>query len=173
MKAVQRFAEAGGPVLGICNGFQILQEAGMLPGAMLRNRNVRFLSQLVHLRVERDATCASEGLPKGGVYSMPIAHGEGNFYLPEDELDRLEAENRVVFRYARADGELDDAANPNGSARAIAGICNEAGNVVGVMPHPERGAEAVLQTDQGRPLLEAFLAWTAGHPAAAPAGARA
>jgi phosphoribosylformylglycinamidine synthase len=173
MKAVQRFAEAGGPVLGICNGFQILQEAGMLPGAMLRNRHVRFLSQLVHLRVERGATCASEGLVRGAVYTMPIAHGEGNFYLPDDELDRLEAEGRVVFRYAREDGELDEASNPNGSARAIAGICNAAGNVVGLMPHPERGAEAVLGCDQGRPLLEAFLAWTARHPVAAAAEDRA
>jgi len=173
MKAVQRFAEAGGPVLGICNGFQILQEAGLLPGAMLRNRHVRFLSQLVHLRVERGATCASEGLPVGGVYSMPIAHGEGNFYLPDEELDRLEAEKRVVFRYCRKDGGLDEESNPNGSARAVAGICNARGNVVGLMPHPERGAEAVLGTDGGRPLLQAFLAWTARHPAAAPAGARA
>ena len=173
MKAVQRFAEAGGPVLGICNGFQILQEAGLLPGAMLRNRGVKFLSLPVHVRVERDDTSATAGLARGSVLTMPIAHGEGNFYLPDDELDRLEAEGRVVFRYAREDGELDEASNPNGSARAIAGICNPAGNVVGLMPHPERGAEAVLGCDQGRPLLEAFLAWTARHPVAAAAEDRA
>jgi phosphoribosylformylglycinamidine synthase len=157
MRAVVEFAGRGGPVLGICNGFQVLQEAGLLPGAMLRNRTVKFLSQPVHVRVEQDDTIATAGVPVGTVLTMPIAHGEGNFYLTDDELDRLEAERRVVFRYTTRDGRLDDAANPNGSARAIAGVCNEGRNVVGLMPHPERAAEGELGSADGRRLLEALV----------------
>ncbi len=157
MTALRDFAARGGPVLGICNGFQILQEAGLLPGAMLRNRDVRFLSQVVHLRVERDDTCASRGLRVGDVLGMPIAHGEGNFYLPEDELARLEGEGQVVFRYVARDGTPGEAANPNGSAHAIAGVCNAARNVVGLMPHPERACEPALGSADGRGLLEALL----------------
>jgi phosphoribosylformylglycinamidine synthase len=157
MRAVTEFARRGGAVLGICNGFQILQEAGLLPGAMLRNRGVRFLSQPVHIRVERDDTIATAGLPVGSVLTMPIAHGDGNFYLPEEELDRLEGEGQVVFRYTTVDGRLDEAANPNGSARAIAGVCNENRNVVGLMPHPERAAEPELGSADGRRLLEALV----------------
>jgi len=156
MGAVTEFAKRGGPVIGICNGFQILQEAGLLPGAMLRNRAVKFLSQPVHIRVERDDTIATFGLPVGSVLTMPIAHGEGNFYLPDDELDRLEGEGRVVFRYVTKDGRLDDAANVNGSCRAIAGVCNEGRNVVGLMPHPERAAEPELGSADGRRLFEAL-----------------
>jgi phosphoribosylformylglycinamidine synthase len=157
MQSVADFARRGGPVLGICNGFQILQEAGLLPGAMLRNRTVQFLSQPVHVRVERNDTIATAGLQVGEVLTMPIAHGEGNFYLPEAELDRLEAEGRVVFRYTTKDGRLEDAANPNGSARAIAGVCNASRNVVGLMPHPERADEAELGSADGRRVLEALL----------------
>jgi phosphoribosylformylglycinamidine synthase len=157
MRSVTEFAKKGGPVLGICNGFQILQEAGLLPGAMLRNRTVKFLSQPVHVRVERDDTAATGGLPVGTVLTMPIAHGEGNFYLPEDELDRLEGEGQVVFRYATRDGRLEDAANPNGSARAIAGVCNRERNVVGLMPHPERAAEAEVGSADGRRVFEALI----------------
>jgi phosphoribosylformylglycinamidine synthase len=157
MRSLSEFARKGGPVLGICNGFQILQEAGLLPGAMLRNRTVKFLSQPVHLRVERDDTAATAGIPVGTVLTMPIAHGEGNFYLPDDELNRLEGEGRVIFRYTTKDGRLEDAANPNGSARAIAGVCNEARNVVGLMPHPERASEAELGSADGRRLLEALV----------------
>ena len=157
MKAVTQFAAKGGPVLGICNGFQILQEAGLLPGAMLRNRGVKFLSQPVHVRVERDDTPATAGLRVGEVLAMPIAHGDGNFYLPDAELDRLEADGRVVFRYTTKDGRLEDAANPNGSARAIAGVCNEARNVVGLMPHPERASEPELGSADGRRLFEALI----------------
>ena len=156
MGAVTEFARRGGPVIGICNGFQILQEAGLLPGAMLRNRAVKFLSEPVHIRVERDDTIATFGLPVGSVLTMPIAHGEGNFYLPDDELDRLEGEGRVVFRYVTKDGRLDDAANVNGSCRAIAGVCNEGRNVVGLMPHPERAAEPELGSADGRRLFEAL-----------------
>jgi phosphoribosylformylglycinamidine synthase I len=156
MGAVVAFAKKGGPVLGICNGFQVLQEAGLLPGAMLRNKNVKFLSQPVHVRVERDDTIATVGVTVGRVLTLPIAHGEGNFYLPDDELDRLEGEGRVVFRYTTKAGQLDESANVNGSSRAIAGVCNEARNVVGLMPHPERAAEPELGSADGRCLLEAL-----------------
>ena len=157
MGAVKEFAAQGGPVLGICNGFQILQEAGLLPGAMLRNRTVKFLSQPVHIRVERDDTIATAGVPVGTVLTMPIAHGEGNFFLPDPELDRLEAEGRVAFRYVDAAGRLDDAANVNGSARAIAGVCNAGRNVVGLMPHPERASEGELGSADGRRIFEALI----------------
>ena len=157
MGAVKEFAAQGGPVLGICNGFQILQEAGLLPGAMLRNRTVKFLSQPVHIRVERDDTIATAGVPVGTVLTLPIAHGEGNFFLPDADLDRLEADRQVVFRYVDASGRLDDTANVNGSARAIAGVCNSGRNVVGLMPHPERAAEGELGSADGRRVLEALI----------------
>ena len=157
MRAVTEFAGRGGPVLGICNGFQILQEAGLLPGAMLRNRGVKFLSQPVHVRVERSDTPATAGLTPGTVLTMPIAHGDGRFTADDATLDRLEGEGRVVFRYAARDGRLEEAANPNGSARAIAGVCNEARNVVGLMPHPERASEPVLGSADGRRILEALV----------------
>jgi phosphoribosylformylglycinamidine synthase subunit PurQ / glutaminase len=157
MKAVAEFAAKGGPVLGICNGFQVLLEAGLLPGAMLRNRSVKFLSQPVHLKVERADTVATAGLSVGDVLTMPIAHGEGNYYLPDEELDRLEAGNQVVFRYVDAAGRLDDAANVNGSARAIAGVCNAARNVVGLMPHPERASEPELGSADGRKIMDALI----------------
>ena len=157
MGAVKEFAAQGGPVLGICNGFQILQEAGLLPGAMLRNRTVKFLSQPVHIRVERDDTIATAGVPVGTVLTLPIAHGEGNFFLPDPDLDRIEAGGQVVFRYVDAAGRLDDAANVNGSARAIAGVCNAGRNVVGLMPHPERASEGELGSADGRRIFEALI----------------
>jgi phosphoribosylformylglycinamidine synthase len=157
MGAVKAFAAQGGPVLGICNGFQILQEAGLLPGAMLRNRTVKFLSQPVHIRVERDDTIATAGVPVGTVLTMPIAHGEGNFFLPDPELDRLEADGQVVFRYVDPAGRLEDAANVNGSARAVAGVCNAGRNVVGLMPHPERASEGELGSADGRRIFEALI----------------
>jgi phosphoribosylformylglycinamidine synthase len=157
MRAVTEFAGKGGPVLGVCNGFQILQEAGLLPGAMLRNRTVKFLSQPVHVRVERDDTIATAGIPVGTVLTMPIAHGEGNFYLADDELDRLEQGGQVVFRYTTKDARLSEEANPNGSLRAIAGVCNRERNVVGLMPHPERASEPGLGSVDGRRILEALV----------------
>ncbi len=156
MKSVVEFAKTGAPVIGICNGFQILQEAGLLPGAMLRNRSVKFLSQQVHVRIERSDTPLTAGLTQGDVLTMPIAHGEGNFYLPPDDLKRLEDDGRVVFRYATRDGRLDEESNPNGSANAIAGVCDEARNVVALMPHPERAAEPALGCEDGRRLFEAL-----------------
>jgi phosphoribosylformylglycinamidine synthase subunit PurQ / glutaminase len=157
MQAVAAFAKRGGAVLGICNGFQILQEAGLLPGAMLRNRSVRFQSRPVRLRVERTDTIATSGLRAGEVLTMPIAHGEGNFFLPDAELDRLFGEGRVVFRYCDARGEVEDAANPNGSARGVAGVCNAERNVVGLMPHPERACEPELGSADGLRVFEALL----------------
>jgi phosphoribosylformylglycinamidine synthase len=158
MSSVKAFAKRGGRVLGICNGFQILQEAGMLDGAMLRNRNVKFLSQRVHIRVEATNTAATEGLKSGDVMAMPIAHGDGNLYLDDASLARIEADGRVVFRYCDAAGHLTDEANVNGSRNAIAGICNQGRNVVALMPHPERASEPILGSDQGRRILEAFVA---------------
>ena len=157
MASVKAFAEKGGRVLGICNGFQILQEAGMLDGAMLRNQHVKFLSQRVHVRVEATDTAATKGLRRGEVMAMPIAHGDGNLYLDDESLARIEAEGRVVFRYCDAIGQVTDEANVNGSRNAIAGICNAGRNVVALMPHPERASEAILGSDQGRRILEAFV----------------
>jgi phosphoribosylformylglycinamidine synthase I len=157
MQAVGEFARRGGPVVGICNGFQILQEAGLLPGAMLRNGGVKFLSQPVHIRVERTDTPVTNGLSAGTVLTMPIAHGEGNFYAEPDEIARLEEAGQVVFRYTTRDGRLDPAANVNGSTAAIAGVCNAARNVVGLMPHPERASEAELGSADGRRLFEALV----------------
>jgi phosphoribosylformylglycinamidine synthase len=162
MKAVSEFAQAGRPVIGICNGFQILQEAGLLPGAMLRNAAVKFLSRPVHIRVERTDTPLTAGLEAGTVLTMPIAHGEGNFFAEPDELRRLEDEGQVVFRYTTRDGRLDAAANVNGSVNAIAGVCNRARNVVGLMPHPERAAEPELGCTDGRRLFEALIAASVG-----------
>lgn len=158
MSSVKAFAEKGGRVLGICNGFQILQEAGMLDGAMLRNQHVKFLSQRVHIRVEATNTAATRGLKQGDVMAMPIAHGDGNLYLDDESLARIEAEGRVVFRYCEPDGRVTGEANVNGSRNAIAGICNAKRNVVALMPHPERASEAILGSDQGRKILEAFVA---------------
>ena len=157
MASVKAFAEKGGRVLGICNGFQILQEAGMLDGAMLRNQHVKFLSQRVHIKVEAVDTAATRGLQAGEVLAMPIAHGDGNLYLDDESLARVEAEGRVVFRYCDAAGKVTDEANVNGSRNSIAGICNAGRNVVALMPHPERASEPILGSDQGRRILEAFV----------------
>jgi phosphoribosylformylglycinamidine synthase len=157
MQAVGEFAKRGGPVLGICNGFQILQEAGLLPGAMLRNRAVKFLSRPVHIRVERDDSSATAGILVGTVLTMPIAHGEGNFYAAPEEIARLEGEGQVVFRYTTRDGRLDADANVNGSTAAIAGVCNRDRNVVGLMPHPERASEAALGGTDGKRILDALV----------------
>jgi phosphoribosylformylglycinamidine synthase I len=157
MASVKAFAEKGGRVLGICNGFQILQEAGMLDGAMLRNQHVKFLSQRVHIKVEAVDTAATRGLQAGEVMAMPIAHGDGNLYLDDESLARVEAEGRVVFRYCDAAGQVTGEANVNGSRNSIAGICNAGRNVVALMPHPERASEPILGSDQGRRILEAFV----------------
>jgi phosphoribosylformylglycinamidine synthase subunit PurQ / glutaminase len=158
MRAVTDFARQGGPVLGICNGFQILLETGLLPGAMLRNRDLKFHCEYVNVRVEQTNTPFTTRAAPGQVLRLPIAHGEGNYYAEADVLRALEHEGRVVFRYCSSEGEITEDANPNGSARNIAGICNEARNVVGLMPHPERACEPVLGSADGLVLFESVLA---------------
>lgn len=155
--AVKEHAAKGGLVLGICNGFQVLTEAHLLPGALRRNRDLRFECRDVHLRVERADLPFTRGYREGQIVRMPIAHGEGNYEHFAAELDRLEANRQVVFRYVAPDGSMDDAWNFNGSARAIAGVTNEAGNVLGLMPHPERAAEEVLGNHDGVALFEAAV----------------
>ncbi|MFS8637029.1 MAG: phosphoribosylformylglycinamidine synthase subunit PurQ [Gemmatimonadota bacterium] len=162
MGAIQRFAAEGGLVLGICNGFQVLCEAGLLPGALIRNRSLKFRSMDVYLRVENASTPFTTRYREGQRLRIPIAHGEGSYIADEATLDRLEAERRVVFRYVDAKGATTDAANPNGSARNIAGIVNEGGNVLGMMPHPERAVEALLGSTDGLPLFESVIDHLAG-----------
>jgi phosphoribosylformylglycinamidine synthase subunit PurQ / glutaminase len=157
MREVQSFAARGGPVLGICNGFQILLEAGLIPGAMLRNRSVKFVCAHVHIRVEQTDTPFTCAARKGQVLRIPIAHGEGNYFATPEVLARLEANHQVVFRYTTAHGELTDEANPNGSIAGIAGLCNEARNVVGLMPHPERACESILGSADGLVILESAV----------------
>ena len=157
MTAVKEFADAGKPVIGICNGFQILQECGLLPGAMLRNRDVQFHCEHVVLRVEHTDTPFTRSASVGQVMRVPIAHGEGNFYAAPDVVAELEAKDRVIFRYVTPDGDITDAANPNGSINSIAGICNEARNVVGLMPHPERAVELVTGSADGRTIFESVI----------------
>ena len=155
--AVKRHAEAGGLVLGICNGFQILLEAELLPGAMRRNQSLRFLCRDVHLRVERVDTPFTHRYEVGQVVTMPIAHAEGNYFHDEERLDELEAGGRVVFRYCSPDGEVTPEWNFNGSSRSIAGICNETANVLGLMPHPERCAEEIFGNTDGVELFASAL----------------
>ena len=143
MREVVASARKGVAVLGICNGFQILTEAGLLPGALLRNANLNFVCKAVDLRVENNQTLFTSGYDAGQVLRIPVAHHDGNYFADESTLDRLESEGRVAFRYTAANGAIDGAGNPNGSARDIAGILNETKTVLGMMPHPERAADAV------------------------------
>ena len=157
MREVQAFAARGGPILGVCNGFQILLEAGLIPGAMLRNRSVKFVCAHVHVRVEQTDTPFTSAARKGQVLRLPIAHGEGNYFAPPDVLAKLEANRQVIFRYTTAQGDVTDEANPNGSAAGIAGLCNEKRNVVGLMPHPERACESALGSADGLVVLESAV----------------
>ena len=167
MKAVGEFAAAGGPVLGICNGFQILLEAGMLPGTMLRNEGLKFRCEHVHLRVEQTDTPFTSRCAVGQVLRIPIAHGEGNYFADPDSVAMLEANRRVVFRYATAEGVVTPEANPNGSLANIAGICNDRRNIVGLMPHPERACESSLGSADGLVLFESVVSSLAGAGAVA------
>jgi phosphoribosylformylglycinamidine synthase subunit PurQ / glutaminase len=157
MAAVRTFAERGGPVLGICNGFQVLLEAGLLPGAMLRNRTLKYRCEHVYLRIEQTDTPFTNAGRIGQVLRIPIGHGEGNYFAPPDVLAALEANRQVVLRYTDGDGEVRDDVNPNGSVNAIAAVCNEARNVVGMMPHPERACEALLGGEDGRLIFESVV----------------
>ena len=157
MQAVKAFAAAGGPVLGICNGFQVLLEAGLLPGAMLRNRGLHFRCEHVHVRVEHTDTPFTTAARPHQVLRIPIAHGEGNYYAEPDVLERLERNRQIIFRYVTAAGEVTDEANPNGSVHNIAGITNEARNVVGLMPHPERACELAVGSADGLVVFESVL----------------
>jgi phosphoribosylformylglycinamidine synthase len=165
MKAVSAFAAAGGPVLGICNGFQVLCEAKLLPGALIRNRDLKFHCEHVHVRVEQTDTPFTLRASSGQVLRLPIAHGEGNYVADPETLERLESSGRIVFRYCDASGRTSDAANPNGSVHAIAGLCSEQRNIVGLMPHPERACESALGSEDGLVLFDSVVASLASRGA--------
>ena len=169
MSAVEAFANAGGPVIGSCNGFQILAEAGLLPGALMRNDHLEFRCDWQTLRVESSVSSPAwlGELEDGEVIRLPISHGEGRYVADPATLDELEAAGRVVLRYADADGQVTDDANPNGSDRGIAGIVNERGNVLGLMPHPERASEAEVGGTDGLRLFHSLERWLQARPAVA------
>ena len=157
MREVQAFAERGGPVLGICNGFQILLEAGLLPGAMLRNKGLKYRCEHIYVRVEQTDTPFSGAATAGQVLRIPIGHGEGNYFAPPDMLEQIEANRQVILRYTDPHGRVDEAWNPNGSVNAIAALCNGARNVVGMMPHPERACEALLGGVDGCVIFDSIV----------------
>lgn len=156
MGAVKEFAASGKFVFGICNGFQILCEAGLLPGALIRNRDLHFICKHVNLRVENSSTPYTSAIEPGEVLSIPIAHAEGNYVCDDETFSRLEENGQIVFRYCDKDGEITDAANPNGARSNIAGICNENRNVLGMMPHPERACEELLGSNDGREIFRSL-----------------
>ncbi|MCS6874365.1 MAG: phosphoribosylformylglycinamidine synthase subunit PurQ [Pyrinomonadaceae bacterium] len=156
MKAVKAFADEGKFVLGICNGFQILCESGLLPGALIRNQNLNFICKHVRVRVENSNTPFTSEIPAGSILSIPIAHAEGNFICDEAVLTELEENNQIVFRYCDEKGEVTKEANPNGSVSNIAGICNRNRNVLGMMPHPERACEEILGSTDGREIFRSL-----------------
>ena len=170
MRAVSAFAADGGLVLGICNGFQVLAEAGLVPGALLRNRGLRFVARQVSIAPERLDTPFTASVGERRALRMPVAHGEGCYYADDATLDEIEANGQVLFRYVHDDGttpeSLDDPANPNGSLRAIAGVTNAAGNVAGLMPHPETAVEAILGSDDGLGIIRSFVESAATRGAA-------
>ncbi len=157
MEAVAKHVKDGRPVIGICNGFQILLEAGLLPGAMLRNRSLSFICKHVFLRTETANSIFTNKLKKDQVLNLPIAHGEGNYFCEPETLKKLQQEDRIAFRYSSEKGELGEAFNPNGSVDHIAGIFNEKRNVLGMMPHPERASETILASDDGKGIWESIL----------------
>jgi phosphoribosylformylglycinamidine synthase I len=157
MKSVAKFAGSGGPVLGICNGFQILLEAGLLPGAVMRNSGLRYICRHVHIRVEQTDTPFTNAAHAGQVLKIPIAHNDGCYTLDEDGLAELERNRQILFRYTTADGKNDAAGNPNGSLHNIAGVCNRQRNVAGLMPHPERAVESALDSADGLAILNSMV----------------
>lgn len=158
MPAIKKHAQAGGLVLGICNGFQVLTEAGLLPGVLMRNAKLKFLCREVFLRVDNAKTPFTKSYTPGQILNVPIAHHDGNYFADEKTLKLLEDNNQIAFRYCEADGDITDSANPNGSQRNIAGICNKQGNVLGMMPHPERHAELLLGGADGATLFKGLAA---------------
>lgn len=166
MRALEKFARAGGLVLGICNGFQILCEAGLLPGALMRNTGLRFICRHVHIRVETTATPFTSAAQAGQVLRIPIAHADGNYVCDDATLAELKRHDQIAFRYCAADGSLDPAANPNGSRQAIAGLCNRQRNVLGMMPHPERAVESALGSIDGLVVFRSLIAELSRQPAA-------
>jgi phosphoribosylformylglycinamidine synthase I len=157
MKEVVRFASQGGTVLGICNGFQILVEAGLLPGVLLRNASLRFVCKFVNLRVENSNTRFTNHTNPGEILSIPIAHGEGNYFTDSETLDTLESNNQIIFRYCNRAGEISDDSNPNGALSNIAGIINEQGNIMGMMPHPERASDPLLRYEDGQKIFKSII----------------
>ncbi len=157
MLEVVEFANKGGLVLGICNGFQVLMELGLLPGAMLRNKNLKFLCQHVHIKVENNKTLFSRKGKKGQVLKIPIAHYEGNYIAPPDTIQELKANGQIIFRYCDAEGHLSAEANVNGSLESIAGLVNTSGNIMGMMPHPERASEMILGSEDGKIIFDSII----------------
>jgi phosphoribosylformylglycinamidine synthase len=161
MEAVVKHAEAGKPVIGICNGFQVLCEAHLLPGALLRNESLQYRCVWVNLRADNTSSAFTAALQPGQVIRVPVSHGEGRYFADDATLDELESSGRVAFRYSAPDGSLTPEANPNGSARNIAGIVNERGNVLGMMPHPERACEPLMGGEDGLLIWKSVLDWAA------------
>jgi phosphoribosylformylglycinamidine synthase I len=157
MEEVKHFAKNGGPVIGICNGFQILLEAGLLPGAMQRNRSLKFRCETVYLKLEQTKSPFTVRATKGQILRIPIAHGEGNYFADSETIKELNRNGQIVFRYCDAKGNISDEANPNGAIENIAGITNKQGNVLGMMPHPERASEAILGSDDGKVIFESVI----------------
>lgn len=157
MQEVIKFAKNGGPVMGICNGFQILLEAGLIPGAMMHNQKLKFVCKNVNIRCETENSLFTQSLNKGEVFQIPVSHGEGNYFIEEDGLKALQDNDQVLFRYCDESGELTEEANFNGSVDHIAGITNEQRNVLGMMPHPERAMEKILGSEDGKPIFESIL----------------
>jgi phosphoribosylformylglycinamidine synthase len=163
MKDVVRYANNGGVVFGICNGFQVLVEAGLLPGVLLRNDSLKFVCKYVHLRVEKAGTHFTSLCRKGEVLEIPIAHGDGNYFTDSETLKRLEDRDQIVFRYCDRSGSVTEGANPNGSISNIAGIINDGGNVMGMMPHPERASDPVLHHTDGRKVFDSIVGSLVNH----------
>jgi phosphoribosylformylglycinamidine synthase I len=159
MEAVRNFAANGGPVLGICNGFQILCEAGLLPGALIRNRSLQFRCEHIFIKTANSDSAFTNKIPGGKFLRVPIAHGEGCYFADETTLEDLKANGQILWQYCDMKGELTESANPNGSLKNIAGICNKAGNVAGLMPHPERASEPILGSTDGRLIFDSLISW--------------
>ncbi len=163
MNSIKNFAARGGYVLGICNGFQILCEAGLLQGALLRNRDLHFICAHTHVRIQTNDTAFTNKLPNGAVLRLPIAHAEGNYVCDDETLAELTREDRIIFHYSDASGNVNEQSNPNGSRNSIAGICNRERNVLGLMPHPERACEDLLGSSDGRSIFSSLAATLAAH----------